>query len=396
MSTAGPPERPEWAGPSVWTALPQRFDHYRPLIERTKLEIRGINQSRRGNTVPATIVTLEMKAARSFGSHRRRHKRLWQSVEKAILETFRAGDIKLSDGRSALVLLPRADRDAAVRQVDRLRDRLRTRLQTGLRAESPDGCLAIGVVVAPQQYHKPCAGHDAEVSAARAVYELSGPQRDAGGVSSVLGRAFRRAVDVVAATVGITIVAPLLIVIGVLIKLSSPGPILFLQRRVGRNGEMFTMLKFRTMHMGADDQPHRSYMREYVRGSKRPPQSEGEASPIFKLTNDKRIFSVGSLLRRWSLDELPQLFNVLSGDMSLVGPRPSVHYELEDYQPWHRERLKVRPGVTGLWQIYGRGRTTFDEMVRLDIQYIRRQSIALDLKLLVLTGPAVAGRAGAG
>ncbi len=396
MSTAGHTERPERSVLSAWSALPERFAHYRPLIERTALEIRGTDKSRGRNAVPAIIVTFEMKAAASSESQRRRSKRVWRSVEKAILETFRAGDLKLSDGRSALVVLPHVDGDAAVRQVARLRDRLRTRLRTGLRAGSPDGWLAVGIVGHPQQCHIPRTGYHAEVAPARAVYELSSPHRDAGGVSSVLGCAFRRAVDVAAATVGIAIAAPLLVVIGVLIKLSSPGPILFLQRRVGRNGEMFTMLKFRTMHVGADDQPHRSYMREYVRGSKLPPQSEGGTSPIFKLTNDKRVFRVGSLLRHWSLDELPQLFNVLSGDMSLVGPRPSVYYELEDYQPWHRERLKVRPGLTGPWQIYGRGRTTFDEMVRLDIQYVRRQSLTLDLKLLLLTGPAVAGRVGAG
>jgi lipopolysaccharide/colanic/teichoic acid biosynthesis glycosyltransferase len=340
-------------------------------------------------------VTVEIKAGFAAASDRRRHQRLWQSVEKAILQTFRASDIKLSDGQSVLVALASVEAEATAEVAERLRDRLRAQLRTGLRVESPDRYLAVGVVVPPQQDHKSCAARHTTDSPANNVYEMRGPERDRDRQWGFLGRAYRRTVDICVATVGIIIAAPLLLLIGVFIRHSSPGPVLFRQRRVGRNGEMFTMLKFRTMHVGADDQPHRSYMKEYVRGSKRPPQSEGEGSPIFKLTNDSRVFWFGSLLRRWSLDELPQLFNVLSGDMSLVGPRPSVYYELENYQPWHRERLNVRPGLTGLWQIYGRGRTTFDEMVRLDIQYVRLRTIWLDLKLLLLTGPAVFGRVGA-
>ena len=396
MSTASPTETPEPAGPFARASLPLRFDHYHQLIERTTFQARGVDQLARGRSIPGTILTVEMKPGLSAASHRRSHESIWQSVERAVHQTFRAGDIKLSDGRSVLVLLSPVDAGTTTGVVDRLRDRLRAQMRKRLRVESLDRYLAVDVVVPPQQDGKPCSEHDTADSTTRKVYEIRGPHPGKGRQWRVLGRAFQRTVDVVFATVGIIIAAPLLLSIGVLIKLSSPGPVLFRQRRVGRNGEMFTMLKFRTMHVDADDEPHREYMKEYVRGSKRPPQSGAEASPIFKLTNDSRVFWFGSLLRRWSLDELPQLFNVLSGDMSLVGPRPSVYYELEDYQPWHRERLKVRPGLTGLWQIYGRGRTTFDEMVRLDIQYIRQRSVVLDLKLLLLTGPAVVGRIGAG
>jgi lipopolysaccharide/colanic/teichoic acid biosynthesis glycosyltransferase len=395
VPTASRSERPDLPARAGRTALPRRFDHYRQLIERTALEIRSPNRPPRSSTVIGAMVTVETKPGFLADSDRRRHQRLWRAVETAVLGTFRAGDIKLSDGRSVLVLLSSADAGDTAAVVDRLRNRFRAQLRPGLVVESPDRYLAVDVVEPPQQAHKPCTPRDNADSTSHRVYEIGAPYHRKGRQWGVLARGLRRTMDIFVACVGIIIAAPLLLFIGVLIRLSSPGPLLFRQQRVGRDGQMFTMLKFRTMHMGADDEPHRTYMKEYVRGSMRTPQSEAEASPIFKLTNDNRIFRFGSFLRRWSLDELPQLLNVLSGDMSLVGPRPSVYYELEDYQPWHRERLKVRPGLTGMWQIYGRGRTTFDEMVRLDIRYIRRQSIALDLKLLLLTGPAVFGKAGA-
>ncbi len=379
----------------MWTELPRRFDHYRQLMERTEAQIRGAGtQRQRYDSVTATVVTLELDAVSFPRSFWRKNERLWHMVERAVVETFRAGDIKLSDGQSCLVVLAGIDGDDAAAVVRRIAAKLRARLRIGLNGESPDLPLAVGVVLPQQLFSNSWPGSHTEASPARAVYELCGPCPGA-AESSTLDCAIRRTVDIVVACVAILISLPLMVLAAVFIRLGSPGPALFRQRRIGRNGKMFTMLKLRTMHVGVDDQPHRSYMKEYVRGSTRPPRTNGTESPIFKITCDERVFPLGAFLRRWSVDELPQLFNVLRGDMSVVGPRPSVYYELEDYQPWHRERLRVKPGLTGNWQVHGRGRTTFDEMVRLDIQYTRRCSIALDLKLLLMTGPAVVGKAGA-
>jgi exopolysaccharide biosynthesis polyprenyl glycosylphosphotransferase len=173
---------------------------------------------------------------------------------------------------------------------------------------------------------------------------------------------------------------PVLTLIALLIRLDSPGPVLYRQPRVGRNGRMFLMFKFRSMKTGAETQRHEDYVRRLIRDNVRP--KEGTS---LKLQDDPRITRVGRLMRRLSLDELPQLFNVLRGEMSLVGPRPPLPYEVEEYQTWHKKRLEVPPGITGLWQVTARNQVSFDEMVRLDLEYIRRQSLWMDIQLLLRT-----------
>lgn len=204
---------------------------------------------------------------------------------------------------------------------------------------------------------------------------------------------FRRIVDVAGALAAVLAAGPLFLLITAGIRLTSPGPIFYRQKRVGQDGRIFTMLKFRTMHHGASEGPHRAFMEAYISGET-PHQSESSDGTA-KLTDDARVYPLGALLRTWSLDELPQLFNVLGGTMSLVGPRPSVHYELAHYQDWHWQRLSVKPGITGPWQVYGRGRMAFDDMARMDIRYVRNRSVVEDLKLLALTIPAALGRTGA-
>jgi lipopolysaccharide/colanic/teichoic acid biosynthesis glycosyltransferase len=194
----------------------------------------------------------------------------------------------------------------------------------------------------------------------------------------------------------LVLLSPLFILISAAIKLTSKGPILFKQERVGQFGARFTFLKFRSMYFKNDSKIHEDYVKEFIAGNGGPPDSEKSLSTLYKLKDDPRVTRLGRLLRKTSLDELPQFINVLKGDMSLVGPRPPVPYEFEAYDRWHRSRLlEAKPGITGLWQVHGRSRTTFDDMVRLDLRYARTCSLWLDLKILLKTPRAVLSGEGA-
>jgi lipopolysaccharide/colanic/teichoic acid biosynthesis glycosyltransferase len=204
--------------------------------------------------------------------------------------------------------------------------------------------------------------------------------------TSVYG-AMKRALDVIGSLSLLTLLSPVLLLIAALAKLKSPGPVLFKQVRVGQKGLPFTMLKFRTMHVNADAAIHQAYVSQFInRGG----EDCRSATGVFKITNDPRVTRMGRFLRNTSLDELPQLLNVLQGNMSLVGPRPPLPYEVEQYKPWHCRRvLEAKPGITGLWQVTGRSRTTFDDMVRLDLRYARSRSFLTDVKILMATPAAV-------
>jgi lipopolysaccharide/colanic/teichoic acid biosynthesis glycosyltransferase len=203
----------------------------------------------------------------------------------------------------------------------------------------------------------------------------------------------KRATDIAGAILGLALFSPFFVVIPLLIKLTSRGPVFFRQQRVGRFGRMFTFLKFRSMHVNVSHKVHEEYVNNLICGN-----VEGGAGKqcVYKIQRDSRVTPMGRFLRKTSLDELPQFFNVLMGDMSLVGPRPPIPYELKKYDIWHRRRvLEVKPGITGLWQVKGRSRTTFDEMVRLDLKYVREWSLWLDIKILLLTPFAVLNGKGA-
>jgi len=193
-------------------------------------------------------------------------------------------------------------------------------------------------------------------------------------------RAMKRAMDIVGSIVAIILFLPLLPLVAAAIKLSSPGPVFFRQRRLGYHGQPFMFLKFRSMLM---DQP--TTQSEYV--SRLVDEEYGKlgSDGVFKIKNDPRITRIGAFLRRTSLDELPQLVNVLLGQMSLVGPRPPIPYELEMYEPWQMKRLSIKPGITGLWQVSGRKRVTFEEMIEMDLKYAATQTAWLDLKILLRT-----------
>ncbi len=193
-----------------------------------------------------------------------------------------------------------------------------------------------------------------------------------------------RALDVIVALSVIVLLGWLFLLIGLAVRATSPGPGIFRQRRVGRDGRVFTVYKFRTMRRDADEKVHATYIRAFV-GTGVCHNGDGR---LYKLIDD-RITRVGRFLRGTSLDELPQLWNVMRGDMSLVGPRPVVIYEVDLYPDWYRERFRVKPGLTGLWQVSGRGRLTYEEMVTLDLDYVARRSLWLNLTILARTAPAL-------
>lgn len=201
---------------------------------------------------------------------------------------------------------------------------------------------------------------------------------------SDFARGAKRVSDVLIASLTLLIFSPIWFLIGLLIKMDSKGPIFYRQERVGMDGRIFLVMKFRTMRVGGTSEIHREYQRKFIAGHAEANLGDS-TSPTYKLRDDPRITRIGRFLRRFSLDEVPQLFNVLRGDMSIVGPRPPIPYEVEAYELRHRRRLEMKPGLTGLWQVSGRNRLPFEEMVKLDVFYIENWSILFDLKIILRT-----------
>jgi lipopolysaccharide/colanic/teichoic acid biosynthesis glycosyltransferase len=242
--------------------------------------------------------------------------------------------------------------------------------------------IAISVHIFPESFDKDGSGWVADSKLYPDLKRKSSRKR--------LPLVIKRAIDIVGSGALLLALSPFLGIIMAAIKLSSKGPVIYKQDRLGQFGARFKCLKFRTMYANNDPKIHQEYVQQFIAGKDGLDKSEGADKPVYKLIKDPRITLVGGFLRKTSLDELPQFWNVLRGDMSLVGPRPPVPYEFEVYDIWHRRRvLEVKPGVTGLWQVSGRSRTRFDEMVRLDLRYCRTWSIWLDLKILIATPKAV-------
>jgi lipopolysaccharide/colanic/teichoic acid biosynthesis glycosyltransferase len=198
------------------------------------------------------------------------------------------------------------------------------------------------------------------------------------------------AMDVVLSALALVGLSPVFILLALIVKLTSKGPVFFRQERIGQYGVPFVFLKFRSMYISKEVGLHKEFVQNFIAGKAEPSLDGTKPKAVYKITNDPRITWIGKFMRRTSLDELPQFWNVLKGEMSLVGPRPPIQYEFDVYDVWHRRRsLEVKPGITGLWQIHGRSRTTFDEMVRLDLQYSRSWSPLLDLKILLQTPVAI-------
>ena len=205
----------------------------------------------------------------------------------------------------------------------------------------------------------------------------------------------KRSFDILVSLTGLIILSPLLLLCALLIKLDSRGPVFFKQTRVGRDGKFFTFLKFRSMYHNADQEVHKNHVKNLMNHTTGLSPNGHPDEKTYKLAEDNRVTWVGKFLRRASIDELPQLINVLKGDMTLVGPRPHPIYEVEQYDLWHKHRLDTKPGITGLGQIRGRFNTTYEDVYRLDIQYLKRWSLFLDLKILFRTIPIVLSRRGA-
>jgi lipopolysaccharide/colanic/teichoic acid biosynthesis glycosyltransferase len=244
------------------------------------------------------------------------------------------------------------------------------------------------------------AGRAAKVEIALFPYpepagqEDGGPMRHPDAIGNGNGKQsmlrVKRALDVAGSLALLGVLSPLMVLIAVLVKLSSRGPVFFRQQRVGLYGKTFTFLKFRSMKSANDPSIHERFVQRFITESKSAAQANGAGKAIFKIKDDPRVTRVGRILRRTSLDELPQFFNVLQGHMSLVGPRPPIQYEVDVYDIWHKRRfLTVKPGITGLWQVTGRSKVSFDDMVRLDLRYARTWSLGMDLRILLLTPRAV-------
>jgi lipopolysaccharide/colanic/teichoic acid biosynthesis glycosyltransferase len=209
---------------------------------------------------------------------------------------------------------------------------------------------------------------------------------------TVWAKAGKPLFDLVVALLGLMLLCPLLGTVALLVRLTTPGPALFRQTRIGRDGRPFVLYKFRSMYAGSADDVHRQYVRKLLTQDQPPAGGQGG---LFKLEDDPRVTAVGRLLRRTSIDELPQLLNVIKGDMSLVGPRPALPWEAEMIGEAHGERFLVRPGLSGLWQVSGRSALTMRQGLELDVEYVRKQSFIVDLMILVKTIPVVLSARGA-
>ena len=234
----------------------------------------------------------------------------------------------------------------------------------------------------PQNWNTPDGESQFEQVLYPDLMELDGSRKSA--------QLLKRAMDIVGSAAALCLLSPVFAALAVLIKLTSTGPVFFRQQRLGQFQVPFEFLKFRSMYVSTDATIHKEYVTKFIAGQAEPNPSNGSRTSVYKLTNDPRVTWIGAFMRRTSLDEIPQFWNVLVGQMSLVGPRPPISYEIEAYDLWHRRRLvEARPGITGLWQVHGRSRTTFDDMVRLDLRYSRICSPMYDLKILFQTPRAV-------
>jgi lipopolysaccharide/colanic/teichoic acid biosynthesis glycosyltransferase len=303
-----------------------------------------------------------------------------QSICEAIASATRETDVLgwyAQDEVLAVLLteVGRADEQVADYIAEKISDALRTAL-------GADGCADLDLLV--RIYPQPAGTENEEGIIYR---DLSAPaprqRRD---------RFLKRAVDVVGSTAVLILFLPVFLTIGLLVKLTSKGPVFYCQKRVGKYGRLFDFYKFRSMYCDNDSTIHQEYVAKLIAGADGLKQKNG----TYKLADDPRVTSLGKLLRRTSLDEIPQFMNVLLGDMSLVGPRPPIPYEFNCYRLWHKRRvMEIKPGLTGLWQVKGRSRTTFDEMVRMDIRYATSRSLIQDLKIILETPGAMFTGSGA-
>ncbi len=332
-----------------------------------------------------TFLLIVLDAAQLFQQSRTAMARVTSALCSSIRETDLIGWHR-QDAVVGIILteLGAADRSAIRRA---MLDTLTSTLRSRIGPEQTDQ-IHISFHFFPGEHDGPKVGPSVD----KKLY----PEVHWEGKSKRASRLVKRAIDIAGSLVALVLLSPLLAVIAVAIKLTSKGPVLFRQGRVGQHGVIFQFLKFRSMRTDSDPRVHREFVNEFIRASSNSSPSGQAPARVYKITDDPRVTRVGAILRRTSLDELPQFWNVLKGEMSLVGPRPPIPYELESYRTWHKRRIfEVKPGITGLWQVHGRSRTTFDEMVRLDLRYARTWSLLLDLKILIQTPRAILSGEGA-
>ena len=345
-------------------------------------------ERRRAERSHSPLILMLLDARQENGTARKILHRAIEVVASSSRETDVVGWYR--DSAILGVIFTEIGKDDCDLSCEILRAKIRTSLQDQLGPEIA-GKISISMHVFPEKWDR---NHLNWVADSK-LY----PDLESHAPKKKISLAIKRAMDVVGSATLLLLLSPLLAVIAILIKLTSDGPVLFKQERLGSFGQRFKCLKFRTMYVNNDPKIHQEYIQQYIEGNKEQTSevtAPAAAPVVYKITSDPRITSIGRLLRKSSLDEVPQFWNVLQGEMSLVGPRPPVPYEFEIYDVWHRRRvLEVKPGVTGLWQVSGRSRLTFDEMVRLDLQYCRTWSLWLDLKILLATPRAVISGEGA-
>ena len=279
--------------------------------------------------------------------------------------------------------------DVLTVNVRALRDKMLAVLQERLGARKAAD-LTVSVHIFPENWGKPEHNEVADAKLYPDIEERVPPTRR-------ISQRVKRGIDILGSAFLLLLLLPLLALISIVIKLTSKGPILFAQKRLGQFGAPFNCLKFRTMYLDCDAKIHKEFIEQFIAGIQAADNGgKGAAAPVYKITNDPRVTPVGRFLRKTSLDELPQFWNVLRSEMSLVGPRPPLPYEFDIYDIWHRRRVvELKPGITGLWQVSGRSRTRFDDMVRLDVRYAQTWSLWLDFKILIATPWAVFTGSGA-
>ncbi|HZU23241.1 MAG TPA: sugar transferase [Terriglobales bacterium] len=377
---AAAPERTERHGrksvaESVWgKVFPRPFHEHAILGEELFLHTLSVERKRSERSgTPFMLVVLRSHEVFHAGHGKGAARKFQRDVLSLTRDIDVAGWYE-KDAALGIIFteISGSDHAMATAILDRLAAAMRQSLGTEMAAK-----IAVSYHIFPDEPHR------AEENTDRLRFYPDVPRTEAHRRSAHL---MKRAVDIVGSLLAIAVLAPVFLVVGALVKLTSEGPVLFRQKRIGQGGTPFTFLKFRSMYANNDPKIHQEYVAKLIAGN----ASAEPGAPVFKLKNDPRITRIGRILRRTSLDELPQFFNVLKGDMSLVGPRPPLPYEVDAYDLWHRRRvLEIKPGITGLWQVNGRSKVSFDEMVRLDLKYARQWTIAMDLKILWQTPKAV-------
>jgi exopolysaccharide biosynthesis polyprenyl glycosylphosphotransferase len=332
---------------------------------------------------PFVLLLIETDAVHKNGNSAAFNSRLKTAVTNSIRETDVLGWYE--EGSTLGVIFTEIAEDSSVAEV------LRAKIVTVLH-DSFDLAISSRLIITVHVFPQNWNGNTTETSTEAELYSDLSEKSSKKPVSMIV----KRVIDMLGSGAFLLLLSPVLLAIAVLIKLTSKGPVIFEQDRLGQFGRNFKCLKFRTMYANNDPKIHREFVQSFIAGKAEGQGDKTAAAPVFKLTNDPRVTPIGRFLRKTSLDEFPQFWNVLRGEMSLVGPRPPVPYEFEVYDCWHRRRvLDVKPGVTGLWQVSGRSRTCFDDMVRLDLRYSQTWSIWLDLRILLATPRAVFGGDGA-